>query len=83
LVEVVVNWLHRHPLGPLEEDIILVQSNGMAEWVKMEMARLGGVCAAARVELPSRSLWRTYRQVLGGDAVPPQSPSTSCRWCGA
>ena len=74
LVEVVVNWLHRHPLGPLEEDIILVQSNGMAEWVKMEMARLGGVCAAARVELPSRFLWRTYRQVLGGDAVPPQSP---------
>jgi exodeoxyribonuclease V gamma subunit len=74
LVEVVVHWLHRHPLAPLEEDIILVQSNGMAEWVKMELARLGGVCAAARVELPSRFLWRTYRQVLGSDAVPAQSP---------
>jgi exodeoxyribonuclease V gamma subunit len=74
LVDVVVNWLHRHPLGPLEEDIILVQSNGMAEWVKMEMARLGGICAAVRVELPSRFLWRTYRQVLGSDAVPAHSP---------
>ena len=74
LIDVIVNWLHRHPLAPLEEDIILVQSNGMAEWVKMEMARLGGVCAATRVELPSRFLWRTYRQVLGSDAVPAQSP---------
>jgi len=32
------------------------------------------VCAATRVELPSRFLWRTYRQVLGRDAVPADSP---------
>lgn len=74
LAEVVINWIRRHPLNPLEEEIILVQSNGMAEWVKMELARIGGVCAATRVELPSRFLWRTYRQVLGRDAVPSDSP---------
>ncbi len=74
LAEVVISWLRRHPLGPLEEEVILVQSNGMAEWVKMEMARMGGVCAATRVELPSRFLWRTYRQVLGREAVPAESP---------
>ena len=50
LAEVVISWLRRHPLAPLEEEVILVQSNGMAEWVKMEMARMGGVCAAMRVE---------------------------------
>jgi exodeoxyribonuclease V gamma subunit len=73
LAEVVVQWLLRHPLGPLESEIILVQSNGMAEWVKMELARLGQVCAATQVELPARFLWRTFRQVLGADAVPPES----------
>lgn len=74
LAEVVINWIRRHPLNPLEEEIILVQSNGMAEWVKMELARMGGVCAATRVELPSRFLWRTYRQVLGRESVPRDSP---------
>ncbi len=74
LAQVLIDWIHRHPLNPLEEEVILVQSNGMAEWVKMELARLGGVCAATRVELPSRFLWRTYRQVLGREAVPSHSP---------
>ena len=74
LAEVVINWIHQHPLSPLQEEIILVQSNGMAEWVKMEIARIGGICAATRVELPSRFLWRTYRQVLGREAVPSDSP---------
>lgn len=74
LAEVLINWIRRHPVNPLEEEIILVQSNGMAEWIKMELARMGGVCAATRVELPSRFLWRTYRQVLGREAVPNDSP---------
>jgi len=74
LAAVVVSWLRRHPLNGLAEEVILVQSNGMAEWVKMEIARMGGVCAATRVELPSRFLWRTYRQVLGREAVPGESP---------
>jgi len=74
LAEVVIQWLRRHPLSPLQEEVILVQSNGMAEWVKMTLARHAGVCAATRVELPSRFLWRTYRQVLGRDAVPAASP---------
>lgn len=74
LAEVVINWIRRHPLNPLDEEVILVQSNGMAEWMKMELAGRGGVCAATRVELPSRFLWRTYRQVLGREAVPRDSP---------
>ncbi len=73
LAQVVISWIRRHPLEPLEEEIILTQSNGMAEWVKMELARMGGVCAATRVELPARFLWRTYRQVLGYEAVPIES----------
>ena len=74
LAEAVFAWLRQHPLSPLEEDIVLVQSNGVAEWFKMALASNDDVCAAVRVELPSRFLWRTYRQVLGRSNVPAQSP---------
>ena len=74
LAETVFAWLRAHPLGPLEQEVVLVQSNGMAEWFKMALARQQGVCAAMRVELPGRFLWRTYRQVLGKGNVPFQSP---------
>ena len=74
LADTLTGWLRAHPLDPLESEVVLVQSNGMAEWIKIELARQGGVCAATRVELPSRFLWRTYRQVLGGKNVPPDSP---------
>ena len=74
LANTLTGWLRTHPLLPLESEVVLVQSNGMAEWIKIELARQGGVCAATRVELPSRFLWRTYRQVLGAANVPPDSP---------
>ncbi|WP_284620216.1 exodeoxyribonuclease V subunit gamma [Aquabacterium humicola] len=74
LAAAVTGWLGRHPLAPLEEETLLVQSNGMAEWLKMTLAGAHGICAASRVELPARFLWRSYRAVLGRDAVPPQSP---------
>ncbi len=74
LADTLTGWLGAHPLHPLESEVVLVQSNGMAEWIKIELARQGGVCAATRVELPSRFLWRTYRQVLGAQQVPPDSP---------
>jgi exodeoxyribonuclease V gamma subunit len=73
LRDAVLHWLAQQPLAPLEEEVILVQSNGAAEWLKMALATQRGICAATRVELPARFLWRTYRQVLGRDAVPPQS----------
>jgi exodeoxyribonuclease V gamma subunit len=74
LKEAVVDWLQRQPLAPLEAEVFLVQSNGVAEWLKMALAQARGVCAAARVELPARFLWRSYRQVLGRQSVPALSP---------
>ena len=74
LAEATLAWLRQNPLAPLEDEVVLVQSNGMAEWFKMEAAVRSGVCAAMRVELPSRFLWRTYRQVLGRAQVPTRSP---------
>ena len=74
LADTVLAWLAAHPLQALEPEIVLVQSNGMAEWFKMRMAEQQGVCAAAQVELPARFVWRSYRQILGRHEVPRESP---------
>lgn len=83
LAQTVFAWLRERPLHPLEQEIILVQSNGVAEWLKMALAKEGGICAATRVELPARFVWRTYRQVLGPDQVPSHSPMDKIplTWC--
>jgi exodeoxyribonuclease V gamma subunit len=73
LGDAVFEWIGGNPLGALEEEIFLVQSNGVAEWLKMTIAQRSGICAATQVELPGRFLWRAYRQVLGRAAVPAQS----------
>jgi exodeoxyribonuclease V gamma subunit len=69
----VFGWMREHPLDPLEEDIFLVQSNGVAEWLKIALATEMGVCAATQVMLPARFLWQAYRRVLGPEAVPRRS----------
>ena len=70
----VFDWLRNHPLGPLEEEIFLVQSNGVAEWLKIALAEEIGVCAATRVALPARFMWEAYRGMLGRERVPTRAP---------
>jgi exodeoxyribonuclease V gamma subunit len=70
----VFGWLRSHPLAPLESETILVQSNGVAEWLKIALADELGVCAATRVALPARFLWEAYRGMLGRERVPSRSP---------
>ncbi len=76
-----VEWMRRHPLEPLENETILVQSNGIAQWLKLALARDPdaedggcGIAAALQIELPARFLWAAYRTVLGPDSVPNDSP---------
>ncbi|WP_430390910.1 exodeoxyribonuclease V subunit gamma [Dyella sp. 20L07] len=77
-------WLARAPLRPLEDELMLVQSNGIAQWLKWALARpveAGGlgISAAIDVQLPGRFLWTAYRSVLGRDAVPTTSPFDKSR----
>ena len=71
-----VQWMRRYPLRPLENEVLLVQSNGIAQWLKLALAERDGcgIAAALDVDLPARFLWQAYRSVLGRDAIPPQSP---------
>jgi exodeoxyribonuclease V gamma subunit len=74
LRDTVFGWLRANPLLPLEQEVFLVQSNGIAEWLKVSMAEQMGVCSGLHVTLPARFLWQTYRQVLGARGVPRHSP---------
>lgn len=74
LAQALIDWSSAHPLAPLEQEVVLVQSNGTAEWFKMLQAQRSGICAATRVELPARFLWRSWRQILGVQRVPSISP---------
>jgi len=75
LREVAVQWLAEHPLKPLEDECILVQSNGIAQWLKMALAtnqQGNGIAAAVNVQLPGRFIWQAYRSVF--DDLPTSSP---------
>lgn len=79
LRELVVGWLGANPLAPLENEIMLVQSNGIAQWLQMALAADAeqggcGIAAAVDVQLPARFLWSAYRSVLGNESVPETSP---------
>lgn len=76
LRDLLVHWTQQHPLQPLENEIILVQSNGIAQWLKYALAADAGLGIAAGIEvtLPARFLWQSYRAVLAGEAIASSSP---------
>ena len=41
---VVEYWLREHPLAPLENEVFLVQSNGMGQWLQQRQMLLSHCC---------------------------------------
>ena len=79
LRSLLVDWLRQHPLQPLENEVLLVQSNGIAQWLQLSLAENPeaeqpgcGIAAAMEITLPGRYHWQAYRAVLGN--LPAQSP---------
>nr|WP_319527266.1 exodeoxyribonuclease V subunit gamma [Pseudomonas laurentiana] len=81
LRSLVVGWMRRNPLLPLENEIALVQSNGIAQWLKLALAEDPeeddqggcGIAAAIDVQLPGSFMWQLYRKVLGREEIPETS----------
>lgn len=75
LRDVVEYWLRQHPLSPLENEVFLVQSNGMGQWLKQSLAQNNalGIAAAIQTQLPSLFIWSIYRAVLG-QQIPKEQP---------
>jgi len=76
-LEVLVTLLSKQlQLNPnprvFEPETILVQSPGMSQWLKLEIAKENGIAANLSFPLPSSFIWRLYQNIL--QDVPEQSP---------
>ncbi|GGC66735.1 exodeoxyribonuclease V subunit gamma [Marinobacter halophilus] len=79
----VVYICRQNPMPPLQSETFLVQSNGIAQWLKLALAEKrtddgvdGGLGIAAGMDFlfPARFIWQAYRAVLHDGEVPEQSP---------
>ncbi|OOF84365.1 exodeoxyribonuclease V subunit gamma [Rodentibacter ratti] len=57
---------------PFQQDIILVQSPGMAQWLQMELAKKNGISAHLAFPMPATFIWQLYAENL--PAVSLQNP---------
>jgi exodeoxyribonuclease V gamma subunit len=65
----------REPLAsPFDQEVIAVQSTGMARWLSMELAGRLGVSANVRFPFPARLVWEMFRALVPD--LPEQSPYT-------
>ncbi|MDN2661511.1 exodeoxyribonuclease V subunit gamma [Neptunomonas sp. CHC150] len=72
LRDLLVEMVKRSPLDdPFLPDQILVQSPGMAQWLKLELAEQLGIAANIEFPLPASFLWKVFVSVL--DDVPKRS----------
>lgn len=78
LTDIAVKLMTTYPLAPFDDEVVLVQSNGIAQWLKTELARHTGVAAMLDISLPARFVWRAYRAVLG-EQIPRHSPYDKAR----
>lgn len=71
-----IEHVRRFPLAGLSPEWVVVQSNGMKQWLEQGLAGPHGlgVCAATRMVFPAEILWHTYRTVLGPERVPQHMP---------
>lgn len=55
----------RDPLAdPFQQEVVLVQSPGMAQWLQMQLAEQFGIAANIAFPLPATFIWEMFTQVL-------------------
>ncbi len=69
LRQLLLTWMARHPLGVLQAEQLLVQSNGIAQWLKQALAEDdqhgAGIAAGLNICLPARFIWQqAYRALM-------------------
>ncbi|NOH24286.1 exodeoxyribonuclease V subunit gamma [Vibrio europaeus] len=65
LKSLLVELVRLNPLeNPFDKEQILVQSPGMSQWLKMELAKEFGVAANIDFPLPATFIWNMFTEVL-------------------
>ncbi|MGK0339235.1 MAG: exodeoxyribonuclease V gamma subunit [Candidatus Azotimanducaceae bacterium] len=72
LVETLCERLQQ-PDDPFEPTLVVVQSQGIGQWLKVELAQRLGIAANIECMLPAELIWRLYQRVLPND-LPDESP---------
>lgn len=76
LVETLAERLQQ-PGDPFEPVLVVVQSQGIGQWLKVELANRLGIAANIDCLLPAELIWRLYQRVLPaelGTELPRESP---------
>ncbi|MTC56689.1 MULTISPECIES: exodeoxyribonuclease V subunit gamma [Providencia] len=65
LKELIAHLMENEPLShPFEQEIVLVQSPGMSQWLQIELAKRFGIAANINYPLPATFIWDMFRRVL-------------------
>lgn len=65
LKELIAHLMENDPLThPFEQEIVLVQSPGMSQWLQIELAKRFGIAANINYPLPATFIWDMFRRVL-------------------
>jgi exodeoxyribonuclease V gamma subunit len=76
LVETLAERLQQ-PNDPFQPALVVVQSQGIGQWLKVELAQRLGIAANIDCLLPAELIWRLYQKVLPdhlGIELPAESP---------
>ena len=60
---ILLNEMRTAPLGPFDQEAILVQSQGMAHWLKLQLADGLGIAAQVDFPLPSSFIWKVFNRL--------------------
>ena len=64
--------IEREPLdNPFQQEVVLVQSPGMAQWLQMQLAQQFSIAANIEFPLPATFIWDMFTRVLPG--IPKES----------
>lgn len=64
----------------LEPEVILVQSNGMAQWLQIELAAELGIAANISFPLPASFIWQMFTKVLPDVPMESAFSKDAMRW---
>jgi exodeoxyribonuclease V gamma subunit len=70
LADELARLLAEAPADPLQAEVIITQSRGMARWLSLRLAQRLGVAANLRFPLPGAFVWDVLQAHTGGGAAP-------------